>query len=51
MIACDEARSSWPCARAVGPVIHWEVPSAHAMAPSAALATLSTVHGRPVRRW
>ena len=47
-MACELARSIWLCALAEGPVIHCELPSAHAIAPSVELATL---RGGGVEGW
>ena len=48
--ASDTARSRWASARAASPVIQRLVPSGAAMRPSRVAASLSTTHGRPVRR-
>ena len=49
--ACDSARSRCASARASGPVIHCDVPSAAAVRPSRLIAVLSSANARPVRRW
>mmetsp|Transcript_1312 Transcript_1312/g.4163 ORF Transcript_1312/g.4163 Transcript_1312/m.4163 type:complete len:210 (-) Transcript_1312:606-1235(-) len=49
--AWESARRRWASARASGPVIQRELPSAQATAPSMLTAVLTTQKGRRCRRW